>query len=178
MRMVPELLRGLLSVLPHWAVLPVLAALAVVVAPSWHNWVKVKQVKNRLRWAARARTPEEREAQGNDAFTVANGRWRRLVALADEALKLNQRDLFRRALDELRASGKAPLDVQRLEAAVQPETPKYKHPVEAAVAIERLLKAGLYDRATERLSEALTRFPTDPDLLALRARLADHPPTA
>lgn len=173
---IPDLISVLTSFFPPEVLAILAVVLGAIAVPTWINSIRTKQLKTRLRWHGRSHTDEERERWEAEAFELAAGKGRRLVSLADEALKLNQLLMFRRALDELKATEQCPADVERLEKATLKERPRYRHPVEAAVVIEKLIEQEMFDEARTRLVEAYGIFPGDPDLAALESALAEHSP--
>jgi hypothetical protein len=175
MRILPELLQTLANLLPPWLFFPALAVLAIVAVPAWVSWLRSKQIRGHLRRMLRAPDSRTRQAHEESAFFLAQGRPRRLVALADEAMRLNLKPLWRRALAELEATGKLPADVRRLRAQVAVERKRGGHPLEEAVIIERMWDQGLHEAALERLAETRARFPEDPDLATLEADLRARP---
>jgi len=171
MRTIPQLLETLKELLPPWLFFPLVAVLAVAAVPAWINWLRTKQIRGQLRGMLRAANAQARKAHEAEAFFLAKGRPRRLVALADEAIRLNLKLVWQRALSELMATGKLPAEVQRLRAKVEAAPKRGGHPLEEMVIIERLWDEGLHDAALERLADVRARFPDDADLAALEADL-------
>ena len=170
-RMIPDLIATITGSLPPWAV----AVLALIAAwwlvPGWFHGVRVKQIKAQLRKAARAGSELEREEHLSRALELGGADARKLVALCDESHKLNQKVVFQTALQRLRDNDGHERDIKRLVELSSRERPVYRHPVEAAVAIERLIEGEMWDEARARLDETLSAFPGDPDLVALVERL-------
>lgn len=169
--MIPDLVAALTGALPPWALALIGAALAFWLVPGWFYGVRVKQMKSQLRQAARARVEEARRQHEARAFELAGRDPRKLVALCDEAWKVNNKPVFQRAFRELHDLGADRRDLQRLTELSTPERPVYRHPVEAAVAIERLMEQEMFEEAQSRLEETLRSFPDDEDLLSLKNRL-------
>jgi len=176
-RGISDLLSTLALVLPPWAYPIVLAAVAAIAVPAWANSIRVKQVRNRVRFYVRA-GPGPGDRYLTQAFQLAAGRPRRLVALADEAIRFKLPPVWGRALAELEATGRCKKDLAHLRAKVQPEAPRPVHPVEEAARVRTMLEAGAWERARERLGPALEAFPLDEDLLALAEQLAELLPSA
>ncbi|MBW2253114.1 MAG: hypothetical protein JRI25_00790 [Deltaproteobacteria bacterium] len=175
MRILPELLQTLANLLPPWLFIPLLAVLAVAAVPAWIHWLRTKQIRGHLRGMFRATDPHTRHVHEASAYFLALGKPRRLVVLAEEAIRLNLKPLWQRALTELETSGKVPAEVRRLRAKVEAVHKRGSHPLEEVVIIERMWDEGLHDAALERLAEVGAHFPGDPDLTALEADLRARP---
>ncbi len=170
-RIIPDLISVITTFVPPWA-LAVLGVAAVALAiPAWLRSVRSKQIRNRLRWVGRAHSDDERHRWAQEAFQLADGNGLLLVVLAEEAHKLNQLDLFKRAMTLLRAMPGLEPDIARLDKQSLKDKPRYRHPVEAAVVIEKLAREGMVDEAVERLNEAMQLFPGDSDLQELSETL-------
>ena len=172
MRMILDMLTTVRGMLPDWAFTVLVGVLLAVLIPAWLFWLRSKQIKGVLRRWGRADDVEERTALADEAFRLTGGRGRLLVALMDEAHRLDYRPIWTRALEELERTGQCPQDVARIRAKITVERPPALHPVEEAVHVERMLGEGLLEPAWERLAPALERFPDDPDLIDLRDRIA------
>lgn len=170
-RVVPDMLDALGMVLPPWAVGLVLACIAALMVPGYLYWVRSRRVKGLLRALGRASTDPQRARLADEAMALATGRPRVLVALADDAHRLGMNVLRDRAMAELQVSGAAPEDFRRLLRLVRRDAPPPMHPVEEAVFVERMITEGLLAAARQRLEPARARFPEDPELAELEARL-------
>jgi hypothetical protein len=170
MRGVGDLIALVQNLLPPWAIALLAVVLVVVIGPAWFDNVRAKQVRGQIRQLLRAQEADK-AGYADAALALAGDRPRRLVALVREAHKYLLFDLRDIALRRLRATGRAPDDVAALEKLVAPEDKAAPSTLEAVVRIEQLLEAGLTVGAEEQLTAALRRYPRDPDLLALRARL-------
>lgn len=173
MRGIPDIIHTLTQALPLWALIGLGLIVAGLLLPGWMYSVRQKQIKNRLRWLAGRRPDRDREAVLAELFSLAGEDPRLLTAVAEEALRVNQREVLKTAMQRLEATGKGGADLARLRREIQPERPTYKHPVEAAAAVTRLLDEGLTVQARARLTEAVARFPDDPELARLAGRLAE-----
>ena len=162
-----DLLSTLAQLLPPEVLVPLVVVLAIAAVPLWWRSVRTRQIKGRLRVAARARTEDERHGAIEAAFAMASDKPRLLVALTEQAIRNGQTPVWRRALQALEATGKAELDLAALRRKVQAPPKGPRDPFEAAVRVERLRASGLHVAAREVLDEALSRHPDDPDLLAL-----------
>ena len=170
-RSITDIFSTLATVLPGWALALLGAVLAVFLVPGWWHGVRVKQMRNRVRRLARAVTTEQRAYLESELFHLAAGKPRRLVALADEAIRLGQTVVWRRALAEIEASGSYRKDLRRLREKVLPEQKIDGHPLEAVVALERLLELGNLPGARARWEQAKARFPEDQELRRFGERL-------
>ncbi|MBN2801042.1 MAG: hypothetical protein JXX28_18025 [Deltaproteobacteria bacterium] len=171
MRGIPEIIQAVLSFFPPWSWPFLLGLFAVLAVPVWFQSVRIKQVRNRVRRYVRA-PAGEREVHMAVAFQLAAGHPRRLVTLAEEAIRFKLEPIWKRALRELEEAGAHPKDLRLLNEKVARERKLPVHPIEEAVAIEVMIESGALERARERLTPALAAFPTDPDLVALSERLA------
>ena len=165
----------ILQVLGQLVPTPVLIGIIVVgmalATPAWVRSVRVRQMKGKLRTAARAHSAEEREAAVEAAFKLSGGRPRALVDLAERAMQNGQIDVWRRALDQLEATGKLELDLIRLRRKVAPPDKRPRDPLQAAVRIERLIEAGLVVGARETLQALEESHPGSPELAELERRV-------
>lgn len=170
MRGVIKIIQVVLSLLPPWA-WPIFAGvLLLTVGPLWAKSIRIKQVRNRIRFYVRAPL-DARQRYLDEAFRLSAGHPRRLATLADEAIRFKLEPVWRRALRELEATGRGGADLEQLRAKVFRKGKVPVHPIEEAVAIARMLDTGATERARERLERALRAFPDDPDLLEFRRRL-------
>lgn len=165
-RGITEFLQALFIFLPAWTYPFVVAALLAVFLPVYFNVIRIKQVRSRVKRSVRAPI-EQKAAHLRVAFYLARGRPRRLVALADEAIRFKLEPVWKRALAELEATGKMSADLQQLREKVSPERKIPVHPLEEVARVQQMLEAGAVERARERLEEALEVFPDDPELLSL-----------
>jgi hypothetical protein len=166
-----QLVRTLESMLPHQVVVGIVIAVLVLGAPGWYHNVKAKQIRGAVRRYAGAKGEAGRGAVEPEVFALADGNGRRMLVVAEEALRLNQKVLAERAIARLEALGTHPKEVAALRKALAPEAaPAAAHPLEAVIAVRRLLDEGLVERAREQLTLARSRFPDDPDLAALAQR--------
>jgi len=168
MRIIPDLLGLLQRFVPPW----LLIALAVVLAPiavmAWLRWVRAKQIRGALRTAFLATDPNKRRQAIDHAFDLAGEREQALIALTDTAHRTGLVDVTTRGLAALESRGMGAHDVARIRAATAKPPRRAGHPVEEVVVIERFLEQDMIPAATERLNEALQRFPDDPELRELR----------
>lgn len=146
------------------------AALLFVVILAW-PWIRLNlrtdEARRLLKQAARA-TGAERDRLEADALARVEGRPDGLVVVAETALAQGRAALARAAVDRLRATGKRPTDVRRIERTL--EGPAPATPMEACLLVERLLGLGMVDEARARWEKARARWPEDPDLAALLVR--------
>lgn len=172
LRGLTDLIEPLRDLLPPEILIALGVVLAVVAIPMWWRSVTVRQIKGHLRRAARAHGERAREASIEAAFKRTGGKPRALVDLAEHARRAGLPRAARRAIDELERTGRLPLEVRRLRRETEPADHSLVDPVQAAVRAERMIDLELWTAAHETLAEALDRFPDDPELRALRDRLA------
>jgi hypothetical protein len=168
-----QLLQTLAGVIPHRVLVPLLAVVLVALTPAWLRWLRIKQVRGHLRAATRRRTAIERQPHVDAAFRRAGTDLHALVALADDALRLDVPGVFTRALEAIERNPSGGRELARLRHKALPEQPRYTNPIEAAVSISRLVETGMLDEAHARLTVVMTRFQDDPDLLEVEARLRE-----
>jgi len=166
-RGITDLISTLVQLLPPEVLVPLLVLAAAAAFPLWLRSVRVRQIKGRLRSAARAHSEAERQESVDAAFERAGERPRLLVALIEQAIRNGQPRVWKRGLEALEATGKAELDLAALRRRVQAPPRTVRDPLEAVVRIERLHRAGLHVAAREVLDEALALHPDDPDLIEL-----------
>lgn len=170
-----QLLKTIGTVIPHQYLFPLLIVLCIAGLPTFLHSVKTKQLKSQVREVAKAVTVDTRKMEEDRAIAMTGGAPRRLIALADAAIGLNQRGLAERAIAELTSVAHDPRDVARLRRELDPpKTHFVAHPIEAIVTVKRLMEQGLTDLAHQRLAEAQARFPDDEELAALKEKLAER----
>lgn len=149
--------------LPSWGGTVILLALLAMLGPFFYRNSRTKKARKRLQSLSleggQARLDGEQEV-----LDLVRGHAFGLVVVVEEAHKRGMRRLANRALEELGNSGKHRSEFKRLtrEFGEKPTTPAVE-----AIAVERLLEAGLRVKAQERLDKALGKFPGHPELLAL-----------
>ena len=169
-RGVGDIVSLLTQLLPPWlmAVLGVVAL--ILAAPQWFHSMRIKQIGGAVRRMIRADSPT-RDQLADRAMDLAGHHPKRLLAAAEQAIRYNQTSLRKRALDRLEQTGQLKIDLHRLRQLTKPEVKPVGHPLEVAVGIRGLLEQGMLDTARRRLDEALAKYPKDPDLIALKAKL-------
>jgi hypothetical protein len=170
---IARLLGTLHQILPPWAYAVLVVVLLAAAGPAFLYRLRSRQIRTAVRNVARATTLEARRDAEDDAFWLTGDRARLLAALGEEALRLNQGGLLERVKVRLTHLGGHEGILRSFETRDAPPKPGHRHPLEAVVAVERLLDAKLVDRAHERLAEARVRFPNDPDLLALDTKVRE-----
>lgn len=168
-RVLADLYQFLTLFLPWKAVVAGGVVLGLLAAPRWFESVREKQLRGQVRRMVRAEQPD-RDRLLQDTFALAGDDPERLRRLFEAATQYDQRDVARHALDRLQAV--APRAAAELRARVEPVRPKARLPLEIVVRAESLHASGMTDRAREVVEEGLKDHPADPDLLALRDRLA------
>lgn len=177
-RGITDILSTLAELLPPEVLVPLVIVALAVAFPFWLRSVRVRQIKGRLRVAARAHDEVERDEAIDEAFRLAGERPRLLVSLIEQAIRNGQTLVWRRGLAALEATGRAELDLAALKRKVEPRPKTVRDPLEAIVRVERLRDSGLHVAAREVLDEALARHPDDPDLRALAAGYHTDDPDA
>ena len=166
-----EILNGLSQFVPRESLVGALLLVLILAFPGWLRGVRTKQLRTRVREVARATTSADRKAREDAAMALAGDKALLLLALADEAQRLNQLGLAERALTALEAHPKHARDVAALRRKLRPEPPpEPADAIEALVAVRRLLDEGLDEQARTKLVEARARFPDDPTIAELAAR--------
>ena len=165
MRGLPGLVGNLLDALGvHLQ--PWMAPLAIVVliAVAWPLLrlnIKTDDAQRLLKRASRERG-EAREKLEREALELVGDRPDGLVVIANTAIELGRMALARQAMERLRATGKNLPTLRRIERAI--DGPQPATALEAALVVERLVKAGMMDEAQERLRRFKERWPDDPEL--------------
>lgn len=172
-----EILRGLGAFVPREILVGAVVIVLLLAFPGWLRSVRTKQLRGRVRQVARATVAAERREREAAALALAGANGRLLVALAEEAHKLNQVGLAQRALLALEPLPGFERDVADLRRKLRPELPPPPaDAVEALVTVRRLLDEGLHEQARVRLDEARARFPDDGPLAELAARAPEDAP--
>ena len=124
---------------------------------------------------ARVLEGRARQEQERQALDLVKAHPMGLVSIADEALRHGRRALAVEAVRRLEATGKERAHLRRLKAVLTPDD--LPHTVDAVVLlVERLLEAGLRERAEERVAAALRKFGPKRDLQALAQRVRSEMP--
>ena len=177
MRVIPDLIALLQRFVPPWLLVVLAVVLAPVALMAWLRWLRAKQIRGALRTAFLATDPGRRRIAVERAFELAGGREHALVTLTETAHQTGLPDVTLQGLAALESRGMAAVDVARIRSQRSKPPRRAGHPVEEVVVIERFLEQGMIPAASERLDEALARFPSDPELLELSQRLAsEHAP--
>lgn len=164
-------LAGLLgAIVPPWAMPFVLVGIAAAVLPPWLESVRGKQIKGFVRRMVRAED-NERTALAEQALTLAGHKRIRLVGLALEALRYDQRSLRDAALARLDRHPKGRADAAKLRERFEKPAIRFSDPLAAQVRVESLLREGLVVGAAEQLEAARLQFPGHPDLEVLAAQV-------
>ena len=148
------------------------ACVLLLGALSWPLIRRTQRISSARKLVAEAQRSSgpERLALQDQVMTLVGSHPMGLVGVVEEALRRQQTDLARRALDALVETGKERIHAKRLHASVHGPPPTS---VEAELAaIERLLEADMGHQAAERLRRALQRWPEDERLASVQV-----PPT-
>jgi hypothetical protein len=165
-----DLVNTLFVMLPTQVVIVVMVIGAALLFPGWLFSMRSKQIRGLIRRRVRA-AGDERAELADEAMLIANEKGPLLIALAREAIKMNQRHLFQRAITKLNELSLYSEETAELEASISRETQALLHPVEVLLATERLLNLGMNHAAKERVEEALQRFPDNEELLDAHTRV-------
>lgn len=160
------------QVVPPWLLGPLAVLLLLAALPLWLRSVRIKQIGGRTRRLIRAEGAE-RDALVQEIFDLTGDKPALLLAAVEHATRYGQRDVRDRAAAGLRAQGAKLQDLELLLAKEKPEPKPIPHPIEVAVNVERMLSEGMVETARERLEQARTRYPDDPDLDALWQRVQE-----
>jgi hypothetical protein len=166
-----NLLKMLGEFLPLWAIGLIAAGLIVWLGPGWFSNIKLKQVRERVRRRVRA-TDEERRALLEEAMAIAADDEERLSALAREARKHVQADLYEAALTRMEEQPMLRRAAARIRAEVARPDPVIERPMAVAAVVSELLAAGQVAAARVRLEPALQAHPTDPVLRSLQTQVS------
>jgi hypothetical protein len=131
-------------------------AVGIVLFPLIRRSHRVGKARKRLRLIPYRRLAERRRLE-DDALGLVRGHPGGQLELAREAARLGRRDLARRALAAMEASGK--LQRKRLALARELDPPPSHSALDAHAAIELLVREGLLDEARRRLVRAQQRWP-------------------
>ncbi len=164
-RSVVEILR---DTLPPWVILLAASVVLVGVLPSYLRGQRRALARRRISAMAGVPQPEADRLEA-EAFRLVGSDPDGLVVLAEEATRHGREAVARRAIDSLAATGRRPAQVVRLARGLSGPDPRL--PEEEALAIDRLLAAGLADAARRRLDRARARWPDLPDWEAFEVRL-------
>lgn len=170
-----NLLKMLGDFLPLWAIGLMAAALVVWLGPGWFRNIKLKQVRERVRRRVRASEADQR-ALLDEAMQIAGDDEERLTALAREARKHVQADLYEAALTRMEAQPMTRRAAGRIRAEVARPDPVIERPMAVAAVVTELLAAGQVAAARVRLEPALQAHPADPVLRELEAKVSSAAP--
>ena len=170
-RGIADLFVAMNALLPTEVVVGIGVVLGVVAVPLWIESIRQKQIRGMVRRMVRA-DDEQRTRLRLELFALANGRARRLIGIAQQAAKYDQRRLKDEAIAALQAMDAGKIEIQRLIDAERKAPIRVADPLQAVIRVEGLLDEGLPVAAREHLDAALGAFPGDPDLLALSERVA------
>ncbi|MEN0065122.1 MAG: hypothetical protein AAGA48_23465 [Myxococcota bacterium] len=159
------------QLVPPWAIPIVLIVAGVLALPPWLESVRSKQIKGFVRRMVRADDGERAEL-ADQALQLAGTRRLRLVGLALEALRYDQRTLRDEALSRLEQHPKGRDDAAKLRERFEKPAVRFSDPLAAQVRVERLLREGLVVGAAEQLEAAQRQFPDNPELKQLEASIA------
>ena len=164
-----DMLGTLGALLPPWALALLLGVVLVIAFPFWLQSTRSRQIGSRARRMVRSEG-EQRQALLKEILGLAGSRPTLLASAAENALKYGVHDLRAAAIEELERVG-AQKELAFFREKLGKEVKPFGHPVEASVAIERLLRQGMFDTARERLAEAQQKWPSDPDLEEISRRI-------
>ena len=166
---ISEAISGVLSILgielAPWMFPAFVAALAVLLSPWLLQNMKTSRARTFLK-ESRVLEGDARDVLEGRALDTVAGSRHGLVAIVEEAHRMRRNELARRALRQLRdLTGSTP-EVARLARLTDPE-PLPSSPAQLGLRVEKLRKAGLVEKADQRLRRGLNRWPDDPWLQAL-----------
>jgi len=162
--------------IPSWAVFGALALLAWYLVPKLAHSMEMDRAR-RIVKNANMGDGTSMESAKERALKVAGEDPQGLFLLAEEAVRQGRDDLAREAIGRLRATGKRPKEVTRLERELLGPLPGTV--IEAVIVVESHLESGTWALARQKLTRFRTRWPDDPELTALSERLErEAPPEA
>ena len=147
--------------IPAWVIPVVLVAIAASIFPMFaraNNSVRARGILSRARLA----TGQDRQEMEQEALDMVKDDPEGLAVVASAAIQYGRTQLAEQALAQLKATGKRPSDLKRLETLLYGPAPI--SPEAESIAIRNMLENGLREKARERLKRALATFPQDPDL--------------
>ena len=165
-RSLVEILGG---VLPHWVILVLAGVGMVIVLPFYLKGHRRSLARRRIS-AMHGLSQPEAERLEAEAFSLVGRDPDGLVVVVEEAQRRGREAVARRALERLAATGRRPAEVVRLRRILEGPGPRL--PEEEALAVDRLLQAGLTQAARQRLDRARARWPDLPEWDDLATRLA------
>lgn len=174
-RVAQQLIEAVTSLLPPWLVAPTLVLLAIASVPLWLNSVRNKQISGAVRRMVRAPDSVAHQALEQRVWDLAAERPSRVLVIVREAIRYDQRRLRDDAMRWLDERNEAEEDLRLIRSKMAPDPKPIGHPLEVAVAVERLMEQGMNDAAHARLDEAIRRYPTDVDLRTLKNQLLNPP---
>jgi len=169
----------LMDILPPWATDMATATLAISAGLVALYWSQMRRIRGTVRRMVKA-SPTEQTRLAQLALGLAGKRPALLLLLEQEAHKRHQTELADAALAALKATGRRPRDVTKIERRRAPDRAPVTHPTEVALQVSALLEQGMIEAANRRLADGLNRWPLHPELLELkRSQLPEHraPPT-
>jgi len=165
-----------IHLLPPWAATLLSVVLVVGAFLVVFRRLTMKRIQNAVR--RRVRGDEAMRAKMfEQALSLAGDRFALLSLLAYEALRRQQMDLAKEALQRLEASPKGKVEAKRLRNARRRERTPATHPMEVAQNVESLLRQDMLGAASKRLQEGLIRWPDDSDLQLLSKRIRQQEQT-
>jgi len=168
------LIQALIALLPPWAVAAIGVAGAVWLVRGLRFRTRTRRIRELVRRRVRAEAPEAAMLLDR-ALDVAGDDPALLGELARESRRRTQPDGWRIAEARLVQVSGGPAELARVRRLDGPEA-RALDAHEEADRVANLVEQGLPEAARARLDEARARFPDDPRLHALAARIAGTPP--
>lgn len=159
--------------LPAWGVPAFALLLMAVMLPRLVRNMRTGQAR-KLLGRSRVLEGDARQAMEAEAMALVKGHGPGLVAIADEALRLNRRGLAEDAVAQLKATGELRSECRRLAKELAGD-PLQGAPTSLAFAllVDNLIEGGLVAEAERKLAHARVRWPADPAVDGAAKRVAE-----
>ncbi len=154
--------------LPVWAVPVFLLVIGLAASPWIRQNIKTDEARKLMKRAARERGAV-REASEAEARAKVAGHAVGLLVVTELALQQGREPFARQVFADLRATGKLPVEIMRVERQI--EGPQPRTPDEAAISIEKFVEMGATALARTKWERAIARWPEDADLVAIGQKL-------
>lgn len=156
------------KVLPPWAAPVIILVLGLAASPWIKRNIKTDEARKLMKTAGRERGAA-RESLEEEARLKVAGHAVGLLVVTEMALATGRETFARKVFADLKATGKLPVDVLRVERQI--EGPQPRTPDEAAIAIEKFVNMGATALARQKWEKAIARWPEEQELISLGEKL-------